>query len=115
VPQAQVLWGVQRPFSAGRGAGVPGAAAHTGRRIIDAFVEFTRDRWFDELTLNEVAQRAGVSVRDRVCDLALAYALALLSTMLSMFPLPRVPPFGPGLTPPSTDAERHESRVARQR
>ncbi len=39
------------------------AAARTGRRIIDAFVEFTRDRWFDELTLNEVASRAGVSVQ----------------------------------------------------
>ncbi len=31
--------------------------------------------------------------------------LALLSTMLSMFPLPGVPPFGPGLMPAKTDAE----------
>src|SRR5689334_16961095 len=39
------------------------SAAQTGRRIVDAFVELTRDRWFDELTLNEVAARAGVSVQ----------------------------------------------------
>ena len=39
------------------------SAAQTARRIIDAFVELTRDRWFDELTLNEIADRAGVSVQ----------------------------------------------------
>src|SRR5262249_36199664 len=39
------------------------ATAQTGRKIIDAFVEFTSQRWFDELTLNEVARRAGVSVQ----------------------------------------------------
>jgi len=32
--------------------------------------------------------------------------VALLSTMVSMFPLPGVPPFGPGLTPARTEAER---------
>lgn len=50
----------RRPY---RQAARAQAAARTGRRIIDAFVEFTRDRWFDELTLNEVARRAGVSVQ----------------------------------------------------
>ncbi len=39
------------------------AAAETGRRIIDAFVELSGDLWFDELTLNEIAERAGVSVQ----------------------------------------------------
>jgi len=39
------------------------SAAQTGRRIVDAFVELTRDRWVDEVTLNEIAERAGVSVQ----------------------------------------------------
>ena len=40
--------------------------------------------------------------------------LALLSTMVSMFPLPGVPPFGPGLMPPKTDAERDlHAQIAR--
>ena len=39
------------------------SAAATGRRIIDAFVKLTRDVWFDELTLNDVAKHAGVSVQ----------------------------------------------------
>src|SRR5262249_25956300 len=39
------------------------SAAATGRRIIDAFVELTRDVWYDELTFNEIAKHAGVSVQ----------------------------------------------------
>ena len=35
----------------------------TRRRIIDAFVECVRELWFDEITLGEVAKRAGVTVR----------------------------------------------------
>lgn len=37
------------------------AAEATGRRIIDALVECNRDRWFDDITLEEIAQRAGVT------------------------------------------------------
>lgn len=41
--------------------------------------------------------------------------LALLSTMISMFPLPGVPPFGPGLAPARSDADRALHRdVARR-
>jgi MGT family glycosyltransferase len=32
--------------------------------------------------------------------------LALLSTMISMFPIPGVPPFGPGLVPAETESDR---------
>lgn len=39
------------------------AAAETGRRIIDAFAVCAGDRWFDEITLQEVAARAGVTVQ----------------------------------------------------
>ena len=39
------------------------AAAETSRRIVEAFVECTGDCWFDEITLEDVARRAGVSVR----------------------------------------------------
>jgi AcrR family transcriptional regulator len=39
------------------------SAARTGRKIIDAFVNLTRDHWYDEVTLNEIAGRAGVSVQ----------------------------------------------------
>jgi len=35
----------------------------TRRRIAEAFVECWRERWFDEITLDEVALRARVSVR----------------------------------------------------
>ena len=35
-----------------------------------------------------------------------AQKLALLSTSLSMYPIPGIPPFGPGLLPPANDAER---------
>jgi AcrR family transcriptional regulator len=39
------------------------AAEMTRRRIAEAFVECWRERWFDEITLDEVALRARVSVR----------------------------------------------------
>jgi AcrR family transcriptional regulator len=39
------------------------SAAQTGRKIIDAFVELSRDHWYDEVTLSEIAARAGVSVQ----------------------------------------------------
>jgi AcrR family transcriptional regulator len=39
------------------------AAEDTARRIAQAFAECVKDRWFDEITLDEVAERAGVTVR----------------------------------------------------
>jgi AcrR family transcriptional regulator len=39
------------------------AAEATARRIAQAFDDCVRDRWFDEVTLDEVARRAGVTVR----------------------------------------------------
>src|SRR5438046_2411648 len=39
------------------------SAEATARRIAQAFDECVRDRWFDEVTLDEVARRAGVTVR----------------------------------------------------
>lgn len=39
------------------------AAADTARRILEAFSEYAHDHWFDEITLDEVARRAGVTVR----------------------------------------------------
>lgn len=39
------------------------AAGQTARRIIEAFAALAADRWFDEITLEEVAARAGVTVR----------------------------------------------------
>jgi AcrR family transcriptional regulator len=39
------------------------AAEATRRRIAEAFLACARDRWFDEITLEEVARRAGVTVR----------------------------------------------------
>jgi AcrR family transcriptional regulator len=39
------------------------AAELTRRRIAEAFVDCWREQWFDEITLEEVARRAGVSVR----------------------------------------------------
>ena len=39
------------------------STAATGRRIIDAFVKLTQDVWYDQLTLNDVAEHAGVSVQ----------------------------------------------------
>jgi len=35
----------------------------TRKRIAEAFFDCWRERWFDEITLEDVAQRAGVSVR----------------------------------------------------
>jgi AcrR family transcriptional regulator len=39
------------------------ASEQTGRRIVETFGACIRDRWFDEVTLEEVAARAGVTVR----------------------------------------------------
>jgi AcrR family transcriptional regulator len=39
------------------------AAEATARRIADAFSERMRNHWFDELTLEDVAARAGVTTR----------------------------------------------------
>jgi AcrR family transcriptional regulator len=39
------------------------SAAQTGRRIVEAFLELSRDHWYDQVTLNEIARRAEVSVQ----------------------------------------------------
>ena len=39
------------------------AAEATARRVIEAFSDGMRSRWFDELTLEEIAGRAGVTAR----------------------------------------------------
>ncbi|HLI67859.1 MAG TPA: TetR/AcrR family transcriptional regulator [Caulobacteraceae bacterium] len=39
------------------------AVEATRRRIVDAFADGVRDKWFDEITLEEVAAAAGVTVR----------------------------------------------------
>jgi AcrR family transcriptional regulator len=39
------------------------AAQATARRIVDAFGQCMRNHWFDELTLEDVARRAGVTAR----------------------------------------------------
>ncbi|MBC9881315.1 TetR/AcrR family transcriptional regulator [Bradyrhizobium sp. INPA01-394B] len=39
------------------------AAEETARQILDAFGDSMRRQWFDEVTLEEVAERAGVNVR----------------------------------------------------
>lgn len=39
------------------------AAAATHRRVVEAFLAFARDRWLDEITLDEVARAAGVTVQ----------------------------------------------------
>ena len=39
------------------------AAEATARRVVDAFGECMRNHWFDELTLEDVAHRAGVAAR----------------------------------------------------
>lgn len=39
------------------------SAAATHRAIGNAFIRFLRDRWFDEITLQDVAQAAGVTVQ----------------------------------------------------
>jgi AcrR family transcriptional regulator len=49
-----------RPY---RQIGRADAAEETARQILDAFGNSLRSRWFDEVTLEEVADRAGVNVR----------------------------------------------------
>jgi AcrR family transcriptional regulator len=39
------------------------AAEATGERILDAFVDHLRLRWFDEIRLEEVAREAGVTIQ----------------------------------------------------
>ena len=39
------------------------AAEETGRRIVEAFIERLKTGWFDEITLDEVAGDAGVTVQ----------------------------------------------------
>jgi AcrR family transcriptional regulator len=39
------------------------ATEETARRVVEAFAGFVADRWFKDITLEEVAQRAGVTVR----------------------------------------------------
>jgi AcrR family transcriptional regulator len=39
------------------------AAAETGRRILDAVIELHRERFFDQVSLEDIAERAGVTVQ----------------------------------------------------
>jgi AcrR family transcriptional regulator len=39
------------------------AAAETGRRILEAVVELHRERYFDQVSLEDIAERAGVTVQ----------------------------------------------------
>ena len=39
------------------------AAAETGRRILEAVIELHRERFFDQVSLEDVAERAGVTVQ----------------------------------------------------
>src|ERR671912_1789472 len=39
------------------------AAAETGRRILEATIELHRERFFDQISLENIAERAGVTVR----------------------------------------------------
>lgn len=39
------------------------AAAETGRRILEAVIELHRERFWDQVTLEDIAERAGVTVR----------------------------------------------------
>ncbi|HEV2123254.1 MAG TPA: TetR/AcrR family transcriptional regulator [Chloroflexota bacterium] len=39
------------------------SAAATGERIVDAFTRLVRDHWLDEITLDDVAREAGVTVQ----------------------------------------------------
>lgn len=39
------------------------SAAATGERIVDAFTRLVRDHWLDEVTLDDVAREAGVTVQ----------------------------------------------------
>jgi len=39
------------------------AAAETGRRILEATIELHRERYFDQVSFEDIAERAGVTVR----------------------------------------------------
>src|SRR5919199_933383 len=39
------------------------AAAETGRRILEATIELHRERYFDQVSLEDIAERAGVTVQ----------------------------------------------------
>ena len=39
------------------------AAAETGRRILEATIELHRERYFDQISLEDIAERAGVTVQ----------------------------------------------------
>jgi AcrR family transcriptional regulator len=39
------------------------AAAETGRRILEAVIELHRERFWDQVSLEDIAERAGVTVR----------------------------------------------------
>src|SRR5918992_1897177 len=39
------------------------AAAETGRRILEAVIELHRERFFDQISLEDIAERAGVTVQ----------------------------------------------------
>jgi AcrR family transcriptional regulator len=39
------------------------AAAETGRRILEAVIELHRERFFDQISLDDIAERAGVTVQ----------------------------------------------------
>jgi AcrR family transcriptional regulator len=39
------------------------AAAATGRRILDAFLKHLKETWYDEITLERIAEDAGVTVQ----------------------------------------------------
>src|SRR5215211_5145466 len=50
----------KRPYRMGARAE---AAAETGRRILEAVIELHRERFFDQVSLEDIAQRAGVTVQ----------------------------------------------------
>ena len=50
----------KRPYRMGARAE---AAAETGRRILEAVIELHRERFFDQVSLEDIAERAGVTVQ----------------------------------------------------
>ena len=50
----------KRPYRMGARAE---AAAETGRRILEAVIELHRERFFDQVSLEDIADRAGVTVQ----------------------------------------------------
>src|SRR3712207_8802346 len=44
------------------------AAAETGRRILEAVIELHRERFFDQVSLEDIAERAGVTVQTVIRD-----------------------------------------------